>query len=72
MVLLSQAVWPSGWDARTGKGVRTWRGAGWHEGGAGTVASGQYYQSPMSSANGRIFMIYAGVVRCYEAAKTEN
>ena len=73
IVLLSQGVWVTAWDARSGKtlGNGGITGPGWHEGGAGTVANGQYYQSPFSAANGRLYLIYPGVVRCWAAGKVE-
>lgn len=71
-VMMTQAVWGQAWDARTGRPTPSMRGAGWHEGGAGTVASGQYYQAPHSAANGRIFMIYPAVVRCFEPRSIEE
>jgi len=73
VIMHTQAVWGTAWDVRTGgRGRQGVHGPGWHEGGAGTVNSGQYYQATHSAANSRVFLIYPGVVRCFTASKVED
>lgn len=72
VVILSQGCWGTAWDVRTGRSIGRISGPGWHEGGAGLVCSGQYYQSPISSADGRLFLIYPSVVRAFAAARVEG